>query len=31
MKMSKTQWTILITTTLTAFINIAEVIIKILN
>lgn len=29
--MNKSQWTILITTTLTAFINIAQVVIKILN
>lgn len=29
--MSKSQWTILITTTLTAIINIAQVVIKILN
>lgn len=29
--MNKAQWTILITTTLTAFINVAQVIIKILN
>lgn len=29
--MNKAQWTILITTTLTAFINVAQVIINILN